>query len=135
MADRIRTSTVACGRRRPARTLRSRGRAAAWPAELRHVGDLVEEEGAAVGHLEASDAVALGVGEGALDVAEELALEDALGEAAGVDGDQRLSTAVRDGVQQLGDDALAGAVLAGDQDVGVGWADPLDQVQDRLHGA
>ena len=44
----------------------------------RDVGDLVEEQRAAVGQLEAADAVALGVGEGALDVAEQLALEQAL---------------------------------------------------------
>ena len=49
----------------------------------RHVGDLVEEEGAAVGQLEAAGAVLLGVGEGALDVAEHLALEDPFREAAG----------------------------------------------------
>ena len=51
---------------------------------MRHVRDLVEEERAPVGELEPADAVGLGVGEGALHVAEELALEDALGEAAHV---------------------------------------------------
>ncbi len=53
-----------------------------------HVGDFVEEEGAAVGHLEPADAVGLGVGECALDVAEELAGEDAVGQPADVDRDQ-----------------------------------------------
>ena len=45
----------------------------------RHVGDFVQEQRAAVGELEAADAVALGVGERALDVPEQLALEHALG--------------------------------------------------------
>ena len=43
----------------------------------RHVRDLVEEECASVGHLESADAVGLGIGEGAFDMTEELALEDA----------------------------------------------------------
>src|SRR5512134_1708804 len=55
----------------------------------RHVGDLVQEESPAVGQLEASDAVGASVRESALDVAEELALEDALGYSAGVQGHER----------------------------------------------
>ena len=39
----------------------------------------------------------------------------------------------RDRVQRLRDQALAGAVLAGDQDVGVGGADARDHLQHRLH--
>ena len=98
------------------------------------VGDLVEEEGAAVGQLEAAYPVALGVGEGALDVAEQLALEQRVGDAAGVDGDHRAFAAGGDRVEHPGHHPLAGAVLAGDQDVGVGGADPLDQLEHRLHG-
>jgi hypothetical protein len=37
-------------------------------------------------------------------------------------------------VKQLGDDFLAGAVLAGDKHVGVGRANLRDQLQHRLHG-
>ena len=101
---------------------------------LRDVGDLVEEQRAAVGHFEAADAVALGVGERALDVAEQLAFEDALGQAAGVHRDQRTRGAQRDGVQRLRDQSLAGAVFAGDEDVGVGRADARDHVEHRAHG-
>jgi hypothetical protein len=43
-----------------------------------HLADLVEEERAAVGLLEAADAAAVGAGEGALLVAEELGLEERL---------------------------------------------------------
>ena len=55
----------------------------------RDVADLVEEDGAVVGQLEASDAVGARVGEGALHVAEELALEGAFRQRAGIDRDQR----------------------------------------------
>ena len=86
----------------------------------RHVRDLVEEERAAVGELEAADAVGLRVGERALHVAEQLALEHALGEPARVDGDERPRRARRRGVQPARDELLAGAVLAGDEHVRVG---------------
>ena len=55
----------------------------------RDVGDLVEEQGAAVGHLEPADAILPGVGERALHVSEQLALEHAFRHAAGVDRDHR----------------------------------------------
>ena len=99
----------------------------------RHVGDFVEEERAAVGELEAADAIDLRVGERALHVAEELRLEDALGHAAGVDRHHRTVGARRHGVQRLRDQALAGAVLAGDEDVGVRRADARDDVEHRPH--
>ncbi len=57
----------------------------------------------------------------------------AFGEAAGVDRDQRLAARGGDGVERPRDDALAGAVLAGDQDVRVRRADALDQLEHRLH--
>ena len=48
----------------------------------RHVADLVEEQRAAVGLLEPADAAAIGAGEGALLVAEQLALQQRLGDGA-----------------------------------------------------
>ena len=77
--------------------------AAAEPAELpllqhaqqldlrrrRHLGDLVEEQRAAVGELEAAGAAIGGAGERALLVAEDLALEQRLGNRRAVDGDER----------------------------------------------
>jgi hypothetical protein len=38
------------------------------------------------------------------------------------------------GVQQLGDDLLAGAVLAGDEHVGVRGPDLRNELEHRLHG-
>ena len=51
----------------------------------RQIADFVEEQGAVVGRLEPPHAVAGGAGEGALDVAEQLGLEQAFGGRAKVD--------------------------------------------------
>ena len=72
--------------------------------ESGHVADLVEEERAAVGELEAADAVDARVGEGALDVAEELALEDALRDPPGVQGHERPRRAGGGGVERPRDE-------------------------------
>ena len=57
----------------------------------RHLADLVEEQRAAVGRLELALLVGDRAGEGALHVAEQLALEQVLGDGAAVDGDERLA--------------------------------------------
>ena len=55
----------------------------------RQLADLVEEERAAVGDLELARARRDGAGEGALHVAEELTLDEVLGDGAAVDDDER----------------------------------------------
>src|SRR5205814_822616 len=60
----------------------------------RQLADLVEEQRAAVGGLEQADAVGRGIREGAFRVAEQLALEEVLGDRAAVDGDERLRAAL-----------------------------------------
>ena len=55
----------------------------------RHLADLVEEQRAAVGQLEAALPAIGGAGEGALLVAEDLALEQRLGNRRAVDRDER----------------------------------------------
>ena len=55
-----------------------------------HLGDLVEEERAAVGQLEAAQPPLGGAGEGAALVAEQLALDERLGDGRAVEGDERL---------------------------------------------
>ena len=67
-------------------------------------------------------------------MAEQFRLEHAFGHAAGVDRDHRPAGARRHGVQRLRDQALAGAVLAGDQDVGVRRSDARDHLEHRPHG-
>jgi len=53
------------------------------------LADLVEEKRAARGRFEEAAVVAVGTGEGAPDVAEQLALEEVLRKRAAVDGDER----------------------------------------------
>ena len=55
----------------------------------RDVGDLIEKKRASVGQLEAPDAVGARVGECALNVAEDFALEGTFGQSARVDRNQR----------------------------------------------
>ena len=96
-----------------------------------HVADLVEEEGAAVGQLELARP---GLDPGrhpALD-AEELALEQRLGERRAVDGDQR-PLAPREVVEELRHQLLAGAALAAHQDADAARRHPLDDVQHAAH--
>ena len=79
---------------------------------------------AAIGRLHAADAVAARVGEGALHMAEQLGFEQILGDRAEVDRNQHLVGAARAAVELARDQLLAGAVLAEDQDVGLGRRRP-----------
>ena len=81
------------------------------------LGDLVEEERAAVGGDEEARVRLHGAGEGAADVAEELALEQGIGDGAAVDGHEPAVAAGARHVDGAGDQLLAGAALAGDQHV------------------
>ena len=86
-----------------------------------------------VRRLHPADPVGAGVGEGALHMAEQLAFEQILGDRAEIDRDQHLVGAARAAVQLARDQLLAGAVLAEDQDVGVGRPGALDQRPDPRH--
>ncbi len=99
-----------------------------------HGGDLVEEERAAVGDFEEAFLGGDGGGERALDVAEERGLEQLGGHGAGVDGDEGLVAARRVGVDGLGDELLAGAAFALDEDGGAAGRDLGDEVEDAQHG-
>src|SRR5262249_13178037 len=92
-----------------------------------------EEGRAAFGEFEAANAVGARVGESAFDVAEEFAFENAFGEAAGVDGDHGLLRAIGHRVKSASDDFFACAMLAGDEDVGVGRTDAGDEIENGLH--
>ena len=73
------------------------------------------------------------VGERAAHVAEQLALEHRLGDAAGIHRHHRPRRARRQRVNGLRDEPFARAVLAGDQHVRIGRRRPLDELDDRLH--
>src|SRR6266851_3754218 len=82
----------------------------------RHVGHLVEEERPAVGHLEEAGLVARRAGERALDVPEELALQQLVVQRRAVLRHELLVLARAVEVERAGDQLLAGAVLAMHQD-------------------
>ena len=77
----------------------------------RDFADLVEEQRAAIGELEPADAVAHRAGEGAADMAEELALEQFARDRRAVDADQRPVAAAAGLVDGARDQLLAGAGL------------------------
>jgi hypothetical protein len=81
----------------------------------RKLADLVEEQGRAVGILEAADMAVEGAGEGALLMAEQHRFDEIFRDRAAIDGDHRLAAARGGGVDRLGDHFLARAALALDQ--------------------
>jgi hypothetical protein len=101
--------------------------------DLRGEGDLahlVEEDGAAVRLLEAALPAGDGAGERALLVAEQLALQQRLGERRAVEAHER---GLRPGarvVDHLGDELLAGAGLAHDEDARLRRRDLLDEAHE-----
>src|SRR5262249_57572151 len=94
----------------------------------------VQEEGAARALLELADAATLGAGEGALLVAEELALQQALRDGGAVEGQERRLGPGAVLVDGAGDQLLAGAALAGDQHGDVLSRDAADGLVDLAHG-
>ena len=95
----------------------------------RHLADLVQEEGAAPRRREESLLVAHRAGEGALHVAEQLALQQVLRQGAAVDRQEGAVGPVREVVDVAGDDLLAGAALALDQDGGIGGRHHLGELE------
>ena len=93
----------------------------------RELGDLVEEEGAPLGELDAPRRAAVGTGESPLLVAEELVLQQRLGDGGAVERHARPVAARRQGVDRPGEQLLAGAALAGQQDVALLGAHLLEQ--------
>ena len=102
--------------------------------QLRRGGvDLVEEDGAGVGGLEAAGAVVDGPGERPADVAEELAFQEVLGQRAAVDANERAAAARTEPVDRLGDQLLARARLAQQQHRGVRLGHLPREAVDVLH--
>ena len=99
----------------------------------RDVADLVEEERAAMGELD----LALGrldrAGEGALLIAEQLSLEQILGDGGAVDRDKSSRAAATGLVDAAGEQFLAGAGRAEQHDRDVGIGDALDRAGDPGH--
>ena len=100
----------------------------------RHVANFVEEQGAALGLLEAPAALGGGAGEGAPLVAEQFRFEQIAGNRGGVDGDEGRVAARAVAMQSTGHEFLAAAGFAGDQHRRVGLGEPADRAKDLLHG-
>src|SRR5262245_27431804 len=110
-----------------------------YPQDLRlgrqrHVADLVKKQGAAVGLLEPADAAALRPGEGALLVAEQLALQQRLRDGGAVQGQKRRLGPRAVLVDGPGHQLLARAALAGDQHRERLVGDAADGLVHLLHG-
>src|SRR5439155_23976196 len=82
----------------------------------RQIADFVEEQGAARRLLEQPAPRRVRAGKGALLVPEQLALENPLGERGAVDREIRTVGAAAALVQRAGDQLLARAAFAGDED-------------------
>jgi hypothetical protein len=100
-------------------------------ARQRHLADLVEEERALVGRLEAAHLSLGRAGERALLVAEQLRLDERLGQRGAVDRDECLPPPATGAVHRARHHLLAAARLAGEQHRGVGRADLGDERQHR----
>ena len=84
--------------------------------------------------LEVALVLAVGAGEAAALVAEELALDQGRRDRAAVHGQEGLLAAAAEGVDGLRHHLLARARLAGEEDAGLGAGHAADQVVDLLHG-
>ncbi len=82
----------------------------------RQVPDLVQKQGAPLGHLDPPELPGAGPGEGPLLVAEEFVLEERLRDGRAIDGDERPLGAGRELVNRAGQKLLARAAFAEDQD-------------------
>ena len=99
----------------------------------RHVADLVEEDGAAVGGDELADLLAHRAGEAPLLVAEQLGLDQLFGDGRAVDLDQGVGVPLAGPVESARDQLLAGAALAGDEHGGRGRRGALDGATQLAH--
>ena len=101
----------------------------------RHVADLIEEQRAALGEFEASEAGRQRAGEGALFVTEQLAFQKIGGNRAAIDRHERMPGAPGQFMDVAGDHFLAGSRLAENQHIGIEGSDLLDQAMHGAHGA
>ena len=98
-----------------------------------HLADLVEEQSASLRQVEPAFLLAIGAGEGPAFVAEELAFEKVLGQRRAVDGDQRPAARDVAEMNRLGDQFLARAGFARDEDGARRRSDPRDALEHLGH--
>ena len=114
----IRRKSTRIGRRAPTGSISPSwsARSSLTCTSARQLADLVEEERAAMGLAELADVLVGGAGEGALLVAEEDAFDEIVGDGAAIDGDEGLRAPVAGALDGAGDQLLADARFALDQD-------------------
>ena len=100
-----------------------------------HLADFVEQHRPSVGELEQPALVAMGVGEAAARVAEELRLEQRLGHARAVDRDHRAPRARAALMNHVREHFLPDAALTGDENFRVGGSRVLRLLEDFQHGS
>src|SRR5581483_2127235 len=100
----------------------------------RDFADFVEENGAVVGEFESAFALGDGAGEGTFFVPEEFAFDEVLGDGGAVELDERGGGALALAMERAGDEFLAGAALALDEDGGLGAGDLADELAEIFHG-
>ncbi len=100
----------------------------------RQIADLVQEQGAAMGHLDAAELAAGRAGEGAALVAEQFGLDQRMRDGAAVDRDEGHGGASRLAMQRLRGELLAGAGLAGDEHRRLGHRRLAQRAREHAHG-
>ena len=101
---------------------------------LRHLGDLVEQEGAPLGLHEEAPSLPVGAGEGSPLVAEQLGFQQRLGNGRTVDGDEPAFAPAAVPVDGPRHQLLARAAVTQQQHRGVGVRDHPDLLEHALHG-
>ncbi len=99
-----------------------------------HGADLIEENRAAIGLLKQPLLVVDRAGERTLAMTEQLGLKQVLGQGTAIDRNERRELPAAVEVQRAGDQFLAGAALAENQDRAVGVRHALDHFEHGLHG-
>jgi hypothetical protein len=98
-----------------------------------HFADLVEQERPPFRHLEEAFLVSGRAGERAFLVAEELRLDQVLGNGGAVDLDERPLGALAVVMQRVGDELLARAILTLNEDVRIAPGDALHELEHLVH--
>ncbi len=101
----------------------------------RHLADLVEEKSPAAGGLEVAGPLAIGAGERALLVTEQLTLDQRLGQRRAVQAQERPRPAGAEPVNALGDDFLSGPCFPGDEHGGLRHGDATSDREELDHRA
>ncbi len=98
-----------------------------------HLADFVEKDRAVIGRLELADLLLRRSGERAFLMAEQLALQQRLGQGGAVETDERPLLARTGEMDRARHQLLAGAAFAPNQTGGVGAGDAGDLLLDLLH--